>query len=401
MRKKAILVLENGAFFEGFSCGAEGETYGEVVFNTGMTGYQEILTDPSYKGQIVLMTYPHIGNYGVNREDVESSRIQVEGFIVREMSKNYSNWRAEKDLNSYLMENGIVGIEGVDTRGITRIIRYVGAMRGAISTEDLDPKSLLKKVKSYPPIVGRDLVKEVTCKEPYRWADKEASKIVFRPRWKEYSYEDEVNIGQMHILFEDLDKSPFSDGYFEFKVAVLDCGVKYSILRELAMRGCDLYIFPASSSPDQILSIDPDGILISNGPGDPEGVPYVVETVKELMGSGKPILGICLGHQIIGLALGGKTFKLKFGHHGGNHPVKRLETGKTEITTQNHGFAVDPKSIPEGRAVLTHINLNDWTSEGMRCKEFPVFSVQYHPEAGPGPHDSLYIFDEFLRMMRG
>ena len=332
---------------------------GEVVFNTSMTGYQEVLTDPSYKGQIVTMTYPLIGNYGVNSEDIESEKIQVEGFVVREYEPVPSNWRSEQALADYLDNQGIIGIEGVDTRALTRHIRLAGAMRGVISTRDLDPDSLVEKARASQGLVGRDLVKEVTCHKPYEWPqDKEA----------------------------------------RFKVVVLDCGVKYHICRSLAEKGCRVTVVPAHASAEEIRAINPDGILLSNGPGDPEPITYAVNTIKSLMPQ-YPIFGICLGHQLLGLAFGGKTYKLKFGHRGANHPVKNLLTGKVEITAQNHGFCVDIESIKDPEIEITHINLNDHTLEGMRHRTLPIFSVQYHPEASPGPHDASYLFDQFISLI--
>jgi carbamoyl-phosphate synthase small subunit len=357
-RKQAILLLEDGTLFEGESFGREGETFGEVVFNTSMTGYQEILTDPSYAGQIVTMTYPHIGNYGVNSIDVESRHPFVEGFIVREGSNFFSNWRAEKSLEDYLKNYKIVGIQGIDTRALTKHIRLQGAMKGAISTEDLDPLSLGKRLEKHPSIIGRDLVKDVTINKPYLWDNKE----------------------------ED-----------QFRVVLFDFGLKLNIARELAGSGCAVYVVPATTTYEEVLEFEPDGVCLSNGPGDPAAVPYAVETVRNLLGK-ISLFGICLGHQLLGLALDGRTFKLKFGHHGSNHPVKNLKTGEVEITSQNHGFAVDPDSVP-GRVEITHTNLNDQTVEGLRCLDIPAFSVQYHPEASPGPHDSKYLFQDFLKLM--
>jgi len=357
---KALLVLEDGKTFHGTTFLGGGETSGEIVFNTGITGYQEILTDPSYKGQIVTMTYPLIGNYGINSEDIESSRIQVEGLVVKEYEPFPSNWRSRKTLAEYLAQEGKIGIEGIDTRALTRHIRLSGAMKGVVSTKDLDPRSLAEKARASQGLVGRDLVKEVTCKAPYKWPCGEQAR---------------------------------------FRVVALDCGMKFHIARSLARRGCDVTVVPARSTPEQIRSMNPDGILLSNGPGDPEPITYAVHTVRNLL-KDFPIFGICLGHQILGLAFGAKTFKLKFGHRGANHPVKNLLTGRVEITTQNHGFCVDRESIKDPEIEITHINLNDQTLEGMRHRSLPVFSVQYHPEASPGPHDSDYLFDEFIKLMK-
>lgn len=357
---KALLALEDGTHFFGTSVGATGEAFGEVVFNTSMAGYQEILTDPSYKGQIVTMTYPLIGNYGVNKADRESARPPVEGFIVRELSRAPSNWRAEGSLTDYLEKFGVVGIEEIDTRALTIHIRAYGAMKGAISTIDLDPRSLSARAKAAPGLIGRDLVKEVTCQERYEYAPGEGPRVL-----------------------------------------VYDFGVKENILRQLSGLGCNVTVVSAHTSAQEALAIPCDGIVLSNGPGDPEGVPYAIEAVKNLI-SRKPLFGICLGHQILGLALCLKTFKLKFGHHGANQPVLDFSTGKVDITAQNHGFAVareyfDLKSASE--LELTHINLNDQTVEGMRHRSLPIFSVQYHPEASPGPHDANYLFSRFYEYM--
>ncbi|HUT83579.1 MAG TPA: glutamine-hydrolyzing carbamoyl-phosphate synthase small subunit [Thermodesulfobacteriota bacterium] len=359
----AYLALEDGRIFRGRAFGAEGEKTGEVVFNTSMSGYQEILTDPSYKGQIVTMTYPLIGNYGVNLEDIESDSPRVEGFIVKELSRLYSNWRGKKSLEEYLKENGIMGIEGIDTRALTRHIRTAGAMKAVISSIDHERDSLIEKAQSSPGLVGRDLVKEVTCKSPYIWSEGAQAKNI------------------------------------RFTVVVMDFGVKYNILRKLRQADCKVQVVPASTSSEEILSYKPDGLLLSNGPGDPAGVPYVIDTVRKLLDK-LPIFGICLGHQLLGLALGGNTYKLKFGHRGGNQPVKNLLTGKVDITAQNHGFCVDINSLNQDEVELTHINLNDKTLEGMRHRKLPIFSVQYHPEASPGPHDARYLFDEFVEMMK-
>jgi len=372
-KQKAILALEDGAVFEGWSFGFLGEKAGEVVFNTSMTGYQEILTDPSYKGQIVVMTYPLIGNYGINREDIESQNPKVEGFIVKENSSIFSNWRGDKSLSDYLIRHRVMGAEGMDTRAITKHIRVSGAMKAVLSTDDLDRDRLIEKAKTSPGLIGRDLVKEVTCEKRFPWTSR--------------------NDPQFLNHHSQPSTSPFRP-----KVVALDYGIKYNILRSLCDWNCEVTVLPASSEPESILSLHPDGILLSNGPGDPEGVPYAIETVRQLIGK-KPIFGICLGHQLLGLALGGRTFKLKFGHRGANQPVKDLKTGKVMITSQNHGFCVDPHSLDPTEVELTQINLNDQTLEGMRHKRFPIFSVQYHPEASPGPHDTQDLFGEFIRMM--
>ncbi len=372
--QKALLALEDGTVFEGRSFGFPGEKTGELVFNTSMTGYQEILTDPSYKGQIVIMTYPLIGNYGINEADVESRDPKVEGFVIKENSPIYSNWRADRSLSDYLIEHRIMGVEGMDTRALTKHIREKGAMKAILSTEDLDPDRLVQKAKASPGLIGRDLVKEVTCDNPYRWTEKNDAQFLSHPF------------------------PPSVAHHSRFKVVVIDFGVKLNILRSLKDWGCEVTVLPASSTADLILSYQPDGILLSNGPGDPEGVSYAIENVRQLIGK-KPIFGICLGHQLLGLALGGKTFKLKFGHRGGNQPVKDLKTGKVHITSQNHGFAVAPDSLDPEEVELTQINLNDRTLEGMRHKKLPIFSVQYHPEASPGPQDTQDLFGEFVKMM--
>ena len=369
--KPALLVLADGRSFSGFSLGADGETAGEVVFNTSLTGYQEILTDPSYKGQIVTMTYPLIGNYGLNREDVESSRPFIEGLIVREASAYPSNWRSTESLDAYLKRHGIVSIQGVDTRALTLHLREQGAQVGVVSSVDLNPKSLRRKAREHPGLIGRDLVREVTSKAPYAWKEG---------------------------LWEMGKGYPTPTARPSFKVVACDYGVKCNILRNLVSHGCDVHVVPAETTAATVLGMKPDGIFLSNGPGDPEGVPYAIEAVRNLLGK-LPIFGICLGHQILGLAMGGKTYKLKYGHHGGNQPVKELATGHVEITAQNHGFAVDVDSLG-GEVELTHVNLNDRTVEGMAHKTLPVFSVQYHPEASPGPHDAGYLFDRFIGLMK-
>jgi carbamoyl-phosphate synthase small subunit len=363
--KKSVLLLEDGFMLEGVSFGAEGETLGEVVFNTSMTGYQEILTDPSYKGQIVTMTYPLIGNYGVNSEDVESARPWAEGFVVKERSRVCSNWRATAGLDEYLLKNKIVAIEGIDTRALTRRLRLSGAMRGILSTVDHNKESLLKKVLASPAMAGRDLIQDVTCRAGYDWPLNAAAPSVKK----------------------------------EFFVVTMDFGVKYNSLRLLDLSGCRVKVVSANAKAEEILALKPDGVFLSNGPGDPAVLGYAIDQIRGLLGR-VPVFGICLGHQLIGHALGGKTYKLKFGHHGGNHPVMDLETRKVEITSQNHGFCVDMDSIKDRQVKLTHVNLYDKTSEGLRHKKWPVFSVQYHPEAGPGPHDAGYLFERFTTMMR-
>jgi len=382
-KKKAILALTDGTVFEGHSFGAEGEAIGEVVFNTSMCGYQEVLTDPSYKGQMVAMTYTQIGNYGVGEEDIESGKLWLDGFIVKEYCNYPSNWRTKETLGVYLKRNKVVGIEGIDTRVLTRHLRDKGAMNGVISTADLDPARLVKKAKEFPSMIGRDLAKEVTCKKPYKWTqglwDLKEGYPTSHPRYKH------SGAGIPH---------PTSH-----RVVVYDFGIKFNTLRNLVNVGCEVTIVPAFTPAEDVLKMEPDGILLSNGPGDPDAVTYAIENTRKFIGK-KPIFGICLGHQILGLALGGKTYKLKFGHHGGNQPVMDLTTKKVEITAQNHGFAVDMDSL-KGIAELTHINLNDKTVEGLSHTRLPIFSVQYHPEASPGPHDSSYLFKRFADIMEG
>jgi carbamoyl-phosphate synthase small subunit len=374
---KAFLVLFDGTVFEGWSFGAEGETVGEVVFNTSMTGYQEILTDPSYKGQIVAMTYSQIGNYGINDEDMESGIPNVEGFIAKEFFDFPSNWRSQKNLAQYLRENNKVGIHGIDTRALTKHLRDNGVQMGIISTIDPDPRSLLNKIRQHPGISSFDLVKEVTTRQTYKWTESV---------WKLGNSAEARKRG-----------STEGNNLKLRKVVVYDFGVKMNILRHLVNAGFDVTVVPAQTSAEEALDMNPDGIVLSNGPGDPETVTYGIKAAKKLMGK-RPVLGICLGHQILGLAMGGRTYKLKFGHHGGNHPVMDLSTRKVDITSQNHNYCVDVNSL-HGQVELTHKNLYDGTEEGMRHAELPVISFQHHPEAGPGPNDSGNIFRKFMEMI--
>ncbi|MBU4208620.1 MAG: glutamine-hydrolyzing carbamoyl-phosphate synthase small subunit [Proteobacteria bacterium] len=374
---KAILALEDGRTFNCHSFTGPGEAWGEVVFNTSMTGYQEVLTDPSYKGQMVTMTYPLIGNYGINPEDIESDRIQVSAFLVKEYQDFPSNFRSTSTLADYLKAQGILGIEQFDTRALTRHIRKAGAMRAFITTRDLDPASSVKRALEIPSMAGQDLVKEVTTKIPYYWTQGKP-----------------VYIGKDVSLNKNIWK------YSESKhsVVAFDFGIKYNILRCLEHAGFEILVVPATTSAETIKLIEPDGLFFSNGPGDPEPVSYAIKTIKDLL-SYRPMFGICLGHQLLALALGGKTFKLKFGHRGSNQPVKNLLTGKVEITSQNHGFAADINSLDVKDIKITHINLNDNSLEGFRHLKLPIFAVQYHPEASPGPHDARYLFDDFAKMI--
>ncbi|MCL4555078.1 MAG: glutamine-hydrolyzing carbamoyl-phosphate synthase small subunit [Actinobacteria bacterium] len=407
-REQAVLALEDGTVFRGISCGAPGEAFGELVFNTSLTGYQEVLTDPSYAGQIVTMTSPHIGNYGVNAEDMESRGVFASGFVVRSMCDIPSNWRAQESLPDFLIRHGVVALEGIDTRSLTKRIREAGAMRSVISTLDSDPASLVAKAQGSPGLVGRDLVAEVTAGKAFAWE----------------THPDNID------REVQLEGSPVGQ---RRRVVAFDSGIKYNILRRLEAVGCEVTVVPPDTSASDVMALGPEGLFFANGPGDPAAVDYLYSTLRELLGE-VPIFGICLGHQMLSLALGAKTYKLKYGHRGGNQPVMELLTGKVEITSQNHGFCVDFSSIGPllaedsgcldhdpgdlgawvasgvapvvaskefGRVQLTHVNLNDMTVEGIRLLDYPAFSVQYHPESAPGPHDSRYLFDSFMQMMEG
>jgi carbamoyl-phosphate synthase small subunit len=369
---EAVLALEDGTWHRGTAAGAAGLAGGEVVFNTAMTGYQEVLTDPSYAGQIVTMTCPEIGNYGVSSVDVESRIPQVAGFIVREESPVASNWRAQGTLHDYLVANRIVAIAGIDTRALTRQLRSGGVMRGVIATGDgLDPAALVERANGIPKMEGSDLVRVVTSAHPFDWPEEDPGEFGVSP-----------------------ERRPRR----RLKIAAYDFGMKWNILRRLSAHGCDVRVYPAGTPASELLATSPDGVFLSNGPGDPAPLTYAIDNARTLVDANVPVFGICLGHQILGLAMGGSTFKLKFGHRGANHPVKKLDTGKIEITSQNHGFAVDPASLPPDVAV-THVNLYDGTVEGLRHRSRPMFSVQYHPEASPGPHDADYLFDDFIRLI--
>jgi carbamoyl-phosphate synthase small subunit len=374
----AVLALENGTVYRGTAAGAQGIARGEVVFNTSMTGYQEVLTDPSYAGQIVTMTSPQIGNYGVAPDDIESTGPKVAGFIMREESPIASNWRASGTLRDYLIAHNVVAIADIDTRELTRLLRSAGVMRGVIATGDSDAGELVQQARNIPSMEGADLVRDVTCAAPFSWPEGIAKKAVeVRPA---------------------LALPPQVKAKRPLRVAAYDFGIKWNILRRLSTYGCEVEVFPAATPAKDLLAADVDGVFLSNGPGDPAAVDYAIQNTRELVLSDKPIFGICLGHQILGLALGGRTFKLKFGHRGANHPVKFLDTGKVEITSQNHGFAVDPESLPADVKV-THLNLYDGTVEGLRVLDRPIYSVQYHPEASPGPHDADYLFKRFIEDM--
>jgi len=374
----AVLALEDGTWYQGVAAGASGETSGEVVFNTSMTGYQEVLTDPSYAGQIVTMTAPQIGNYGVTSGDAESQTPRVAGFVMREASPLASNWRADGTLRDYLTRHHIVAIADIDTRALTRVLRNAGVMRGVIATGQVDPAELVEQARAIPKMEGADLVQGVTCDNAFEWRQ-------FAGRVGDA---DHAEFGI----------PPEARAKRRLRVAAYDFGVKYNIMRRLDAYGCDVHVFPASAPAAELRKIEPDGIFLSNGPGDPAALPYAIDNVRELVQTDLPMFGICLGHQILGLAVGGKTYKLKFGHRGANHPVKELQSGKVEITSQNHGFAVDPDSLPSD-VTVTHTNLYDGTVEGFRHLTKPIFSVQYHPEASPGPHDADYLFRQFIETM--
>ena len=369
---KALLVLADGKIYEGEHFGSEGEVEAEIVFNTSMSGYQEIITDPSYCGQMVVMTYPLIGNYGVNPEDFESNHPHLSGFIIKELSKVQSNWRSRGSLEEFLKETNVFGIQGIDTRALTRRIREKGAQQAILSTDTSDPQRLIEKVRKSPGLIGRDLVKEVTCKNAYDWN------------------ESEWTIQDGKTKLKEVKDRPYN-------VLVYDFGVKRNILRKLTRAGCKVRVVPANTPADEVLATRPDGIFLSNGPGDPAAVSYAIDNVKTILGK-VPVFGICLGHQILSLALKGKTYKLRFGHHGGNQPVLDVKSGKIEITSQNHGFAVEQNSF-DSDVDITFLNLNDDTVEGIQHKNWPVFSVQYHPEASPGPHDSEHLFYKFVNLM--
>ena len=369
---KAILALADGKVYEGEHFGAKNEVEAEIVFNTSMSGYQEIITDPSYCDQMVVMTYPLIGNYGINPEDFESDRPYLSGFVIKELSRVQSNWRSRGNLENFLKKNNVFGIQGIDTRALTRRIRDKGAQQAVLSTNISDPSKLIEKARKSPGLIGRDLVKDVTCNKAYDWNESE---------WV-------IQNGKTEL--EKAKNRPFN-------VLVYDFGVKRNILRKLTRAGCKVKVYPATTSADEVVATNPDGVFLSNGPGDPAAVPYAIENVKGLLGK-VPIFGICLGHQILSLALNGSTYKLRFGHHGGNQPVLDANSGKVEITSQNHGFAVKETSLLKD-VDITHLNLNDNTVEGIQHKTLPIFSVQYHPEASPGPHDSDYLFNKFVSLM--
>ena len=389
-KKKAVLALENGKVFEGFNFGAERENTGEVVFNTSMTGYQEVLTDPSYHRQIVTMTYPLIGNYGINPEDSESDRPHVAGFVVKENCSKPSNFRMTETLHDFLARYGIIGIEGIDTRELVRTIREKGALRGVLSTVDMDEFSLVEKARKSPEMAGADLAREVTCAEPYYILETQES----MERRKNLRHIKEYHAGIRRVSREEFNRSPLRT------IVAYDYGIKYNSLRKFVARGFKIAVLPANTPPAEVLSYKPGGIFLSNGPGDPEAVGYAVANIRELLGA-RPMFGICLGHQLLSLALGGETYKLKFGHRGVNQPVMDTTTGKVEISSQNHGFAVAPGSIPkDGGTSITHINLNDDTVEGVANAGLKAFSVQYHPESSPGPHDADYLFDRFIETVK-
>lgn len=390
MGQPAKLALEDGTVFAGTSIGAEGEVDGEVCFNTSMTGYQEILTDPSYRGQIVTMTYPQIGNYGVNAEDVESQRPQLAGFIVREHSRTQSNFRAEQSLSEYLRQWGVVAIESIDTRALVRRLRSRGALKGVLSTVDLDDASLVAKAQASPGLVGRDLVREVLPAQQFEWQEPLSDWTILKGREGSCAEQVASDVGSRSSILD-----PRSSA--QPHVVALDFGMKWNIPRHLVDMGCRVTILPGTASAEDVLAHDPDGVFLSNGPGDPEPLEYAIKTIRGVLGK-KPVFGICLGHQLLGLACGAKTFKLKFGHRGGNHPVQNIDTGAVEITSQNHGFAVAEDSLPPFLRV-THRSLNDGTIEGLAHRDLPAYSVQYHPEASAGPHDSHYLFRQFLQAM--
>lgn len=372
MPQPAKLALADGTIYTGIGFGASGEVFGEVCFNTSMTGYQEILTDPSYCGQVVTMTYPLIGNYGVNLEDVESSKLSIRGFVIRELCREPSNFRSTKSLDQYLRDANVLGIEGIDTRALVRRLRIRGAMTGVLSTVDLDDASLLRKVQNSPDIVGRDLVREVMPAQPFEWSEA-LSPLTFH---------------SVH---------PTSVPAADLHVVAIDYGMKWNILRHLHNLGCRVTVVPGTATAAEVLAYKPDGVFLSNGPGDPRPLQYAIETIRGLLGK-VPVFGICLGHQLLGLACGAEIYKLKFGHRGGNQPVLNRDNGRVEITSQNHGFAISSESLPSCLDV-THVNLNDQTVEGLRHKELPAFCVQYHPEASAGPHDSSYLFQQFRQLM--